>query len=463
MEVIIDNNYIFFKFENESKSQINSISQAFTYKDDTKAMSAKGFDPKKVKTVNFIDKRKSVHMLYSGFLYEFLKTCKQKKIQVNLTDRREKFDFQNKEHENLEQYFPYDYNDHETRALKKMLKNTNGIIKAITSAGKGDIIAAYFKHTKISGLVLVNKKALANQLAQRAKDFGIKNVGVWHGDKKEFGDLVFATIQSAKGLPSLNFDALVIDEVHNASSKTFQDFLKKNEFKVKFGFSATPNKGNEYLFATIRQFLGPIIIEIKAPELMQNEVVARPSIYFVPVNVKPEMDWPRSYVYGIIKNKERNKKIVEIVEAFNEKTLVLIKDVKNKQGELIQKEIEELTDKKVSFIHGSTKKDIQQELEEFENGSTDVLIATNILNEGISIKTIKLLVNASGGKSSKEQVQKLGRGLRITEDKRKVIVVDFYDYGNKFTERHSNEREKTYQKEGFDDINHVGSVDEIFQ
>jgi len=95
-------------------------------------------------------------------------------------------------------------------------------------------------------------------------------------------------------------------------------------------------------------------------------------------------------------------------------------------------------------------KERQQAVEQFENGELRVLISSNIFNEGISIPAIQRLIIASGGKSKVETLQKLGRGLRVTKDKKHVMVYDFYDAGNVFTERHSKERMKLYKQAGFD-------------
>jgi len=92
----------------------------------------------------------------------------------------------------------------------------------------------------------------------------------------------------------------------------------------------------------------------------------------------------------------------------------------------------------------------QEIINDFEDGTIDTVISSNIFNEGISINAIRLLIIASGGKSKIETIQKLGRGLRITDDKDTVTVFDFKDYGNRFTEKHSNMRKNIYKKAGFE-------------
>lgn len=441
----------------ENKLEKTEIKSAFTYQDMKNAFAGGKFDIKKIKKVFLGENKKGFIFLASGFLHELLELAKSSSFGISeIRDKRTRFSFQKKDYsrEALSEYFPFSYNQHQVDALRKMLKTSYGIIKSATGSGKAEILIAFIKETQLPTLVLVNKVGLCDQLAERAVEAGLE-AGIWHGKSKTTGKVQFATIQSVKSLPSLtSFSCLILDEVHHASSKSFQEFLSSSSYPIRFGFSATPNKGDAYTFALIRQYMGKIIYEVETETMIENNVIALPKIVFIPVDCPPTLDWQSAYEQGIINNHERNMKIADLVERHDEPTLILIKDVKHKQGELIKNTIEENTHKKVEYIHGSSKGDRNQVIKDFEAGEIDVIVATNILNEGISIKSIRVLINASGGKSKVENLQKLGRGTRIMHDKAEVKIYDFYDRGNKFTERHSEQREYIYKKEGFIEIIH---------
>ena len=455
MNIKITDSYIFFSYSSNEEKYL--IEPFFIFEDKRNVFAGGKFDATKIKKVNFIKGKKQLKWIPAGFLKDFLLTVKQNNIEVNsLEDERTKLphhriDYKTKD---LEKHFPFAYNSHQTSALVKLLKVNRGIIKIPTAGGKGDILIAFLKETRESSLIVVDKVMLSEQLAKRAKESGLKDVGILNGKKNDTENkkYIFATIGSLKKIPSFStFNMLLIDEVHHASAKRHQELFESVSFPVQIGFSATPDKGDDYLFATIKQHLGDIIYEVPAEEMIENEVIAKPSIIFIENEVRPMIDWPSSYKECIINNSERNRMITDIVENHNEKILVLIKDVKNKQGEILKRYIQENTMKNVEFIQGSTK-NREEVLDWFENGDLDVLISTNILNEGISLKEIRILINASGGKSKVENLQKLGRGTRIKDDKKKVLVYDFLDLGNRFTEKHSKERIKIYKKEGFTDI-----------
>ena len=54
-----------------------------------------------------------------------------------------------------------------------------------------------------------------------------------------------------------------------------------------------------------------------------------------------------------------------------------------------------------------------------------MLIAVDILNEGVDVPNVNIICFARVTHSRKIFIQQLGRGLRIAEEKDKVIVLDF--------------------------------------
>lgn len=458
MKLYIDDKTIGFIFE--SKIERETIKKKFTFEDKSRVFMHGSYNAKKIRKVCFLKDIKKYSFLNAGFLQDLLVTVKNYKLKISeLKDARTKFIHQKRPFSDneLKQYFPFDYTNHQIRALRSMLKTNIGIIKMPTSGGKTEVMIAYVKATRLPALILVNRKILAEQTRKRFLDAGVSDVGVWHSEHRQEGqNVMVATIGSVKAVTALHrYKILFADEVHHICSRTFQDFLYKTNYPIRFGFSATPDpeRGDKYAFALIRQYFGNIVSETFAEELINNKVIALPKITFVPVYCKPTITWPAAYEECIIRNKERNQKICDMVDYFDKPTLILIKDVKHKQGEIIKQTIEEETGKRVAYIYGGTPIDERESVKQaFENGELDVIISTNIMNEGVSIKSIRVLINASGGKSKVENLQKLGRGVRVMENKYEVAIIDFQDEGNRFTARHSAIRKRLYHKEGYNEI-----------
>ena len=306
------------------------------------------------------------------------------------------------------------------------------------------IVSAYIRATNMPTLILVNKVTLAQQLQNSFIKDGI-DCGICTGQGIKSGTCMVSTIQSVKKVPNLlDYKCLIVDEIHQGSSTSFQEFFGSVSYPYKFGFSATPEGSNDYKFALVRQFFGSIIEEIGAEELMKNEVIAIPDINFIPVECPQTMHWQSAYEQAIVFNKDRNKKIIELVNQHDVPTLILIRIIDH--GEELQKLIPDSV-----FVNGkdTSPKERMRVIEKFEKGEIKVVISSNIFNEGVSITNIHMLIIASGMKGYTESSQKLGRALRIGDDKKTALVYDFLDKGNRFTEKHSKRRASIYKKAGF--------------
>lgn len=428
------------------------IVERFTYKDISEAVTRAGFDPSRIKKVKFAKvKEEKFLILRTGFLKELLEFCKLNSIKCSeLKDKRTKFFHQTKTYtdEELEEVLPnYDYVEHQKRALRALLKTNVGIIKATTSAGKTEIIIAFMKLINLPTLILVNEIQLAEQTANRIDEAGL-DCGLCTGSKKYPGLHMVATIGSIKAVKDLSkYKCVIVDECHIVGSKQFQDFFANSSYPLRFGFSATP-EGNDdkYRWATSRQFLGSIITEINATELMENEVIVPPEIHFVSIKCKQTLDWDSAYKECIVANELRNKKVIELALKENVQTLILYKRIEHGNAllELLPNAI---------LLHGeNTLKERKDAVDKFKAGECQFLLASNIFKQGISINNIECLINASGGKAKTETLQKLGRALRKHKGKEKAIIYDFHDFGNTITERHSEQRKHIYIKTGFTNI-----------
>ena len=446
MKLTIDDRFLIMIFDSVEEERI--IRDNFTF-DDLSAVYIGGkFDKRKIKRKCLIDTKKGIHLLNGGFLLDLLLLLKKENISLTeLQDKRSKFPFYNiaKPTDILRQYFPsnFKYIDHQVEALRKMLKVNCGIIQAPPSAGKTELMIAYIKATKLPTLIVVNRISLALQIRERLQKNGIE-AGICYGKEYVIAPCMITTIGSVGRVNTQSFQVLILDECHRAQASQYQKFLKTHSFPIRFGLSATPDCGDKYKFALIRQYIGNIIYKVDIKELMKNEVIAKPKISFVKSLCHSTMDWFTAYNSCIVFNNERNNKIKELVEKYNLPTLILIRMIEH--GEELSKLLPDAV-----FVSGIDDALYRKEIiEKFEKGEIKTIISSNIFNEGISINAIRLLIIASGGKSKIETIQKLGRSMRVTPDKKECIVIDFLDEGNVFTERHSIMRSGIYERAGFE-------------
>lgn len=440
------------------EKELKLINKYETYDDNSACFSRGGYDARKLKKVQMMKMVKGRLVGFSGLAKEIIIFCRDNNIKIRkFEDKREHFDFQKKEweHDELRKLFPkeFDYVEHQIRALQAMVKTNSGLIVASTSAGKSKIISAYIRLTKLPTLILVNKATLGLQLQQDLIKDGV-DCGMCYGKGVKSGECMVSTIQSIKKLGDYGrYKCVIIDETHNASSKTFQDFLKQFGVPLKFGFSASPCRSGKYLdYAKIRQFMGSPIIDVSATEMIENNVMAKPHIKMIDNFCDEAFDYPTSYDLGVVHNISRNNIVRNICDKYKKGVLVLVNIVDH--GKILEEQIEDSV-----FISGETPVEERQKIiSKFDNGEIPVLIASTILQEGISITHMDCMVLACGGKSNVAIIQKIGRSLRFKKgEKTEVDYYDFLDVGNKYLFKHSKQRIAIYKKCGYNDIKMITS------
>lgn len=431
--------------------ELKKISKFETFDDNSLCFSKGRYDITKLKHVPLMKNIKGRLVGFAGLAKEIILFCRNNNIKIeNFEDKRTHFDFQTKDwtEDELKSFLPnFDYVEHQVRGLQALLKTNKGIIMGPTSSGKSSLMAAWLKLTNLPTLILTDRATLGAQLAQDFRDKGI-DCGFCSGNGIRQGFCMVSTIQSVKKLDVSRFQMVLVDECHRSSSKSFQDFLASFGCPLKYGFSASPSNGNLLDFARIRQQLGSIIIQIKSNELMDNGVMAKAKINLVKVDCPETFDYPSANDLGIVHNKARNEVIKNIVEKHREEGYICILVSILEHG----KELNEVIPGS-AYLKGEDPLNKRMEvINKFNNGEIPVLIGTNILQEGISISNMKTLIMASGGKAVTATIQRIGRVLRITKEKRQGVFYDFIDAGNKYLFKHSKQRLSLYKKEGYDDI-----------
>ena len=444
MRLILDN--IRCVLTDLTQSERNDIKSFLSKRDNRTGFVRGKFKADRVKTEKYYYENKSGILFFTGLLKDLMPFIKNRVTSID--NQVKSFSYQREyTYEELRPYFnlKFEHVEHQVRALQEMLKRTKGTIKAVTSAGKTEIFLAFCKLTNLKTIIIAPKVDLANQIYDRAKGYGL-NVGLMTGSKKSYDceTVCVSTPQMAAALSDKDFDCIIIDECHHAASKTYQDFLKSTKAKIIYGFSATPDT-NEVDWLKIKQFCGNIIAEVKAAELLEHNVIVYPEIKFVPITQQNTSDWPTANELCIVHNEERNLKIVELCEKSEKPILVLIRNIEH--GE----ELNRLIPNSI-FLSGRDNTGFRDDIfKKYERKEIPVLIGTmGILSEGISINAIRTLIIAQGGKSEIVAAQSLGRALRRDGDeKQKAVIYEFYDIGNKFTEKHSLQRAKVYKEVGF--------------
>ncbi len=360
---------------------------------------------------------------------------------------------------------PRDYQIESTRAA---VQQTRGILDMGTGAGKTEVACAITQYLGLPTLFIVNKKALLLQTKERfEKRLGVE-VSVFGNGKYEVGALTVASIQSLKKhlsavKPYLNnyFQVVFVDECHNVSNNSYLKVLNQCNAYYRFGLSGTPLDRTDNSNLYIVGAFGPVIYKVSSSELIEDGFLVKPKIIFAPSErYGGEMDvyefnkchkWQDVYYNGIVTNCFRNELITQMVEHLltdwgRKNVLVLIREIEH--GRILQEKFEKELMISVPFVHGGTNKnELQSYLNQFKKGRIPILIASTILDEGIDLPNISSIVLACGGESTIRSIQRIGRGIRKTEGKEDVVIIDFMDDFHYILKRHSQKRMRTCMRE----------------
>lgn len=345
-------------------------------------------------------------------------------------------------------------------------KSSGGILSLLTGEGKTITSLYVLSQLKSKTIVVVNKIPLMKQWESEINQFLPKlKVGSIQGQKNvnvEGCDIVIAMLQSLAKIdyPDTlfeNFETVIIDEIHNTSSRVFSKVLSKLCCKYTIGLSATPQRsdGCEHVF---KYHIGNIVYQSqnnkrkgKEPILQILKIDTKEYKEITTVNKFTNQTQIQftSMLNDLINMPKRNKLILELVKGYileNRKILVL----SDRRNHLInlKKQLDE--DKTVTFSYGLFLGAMKISDLNKSKASQVILASYSAFGEGVSEKDLDTLIlttpkkfighlkNANKNDSGKlEQI--IGRIFRKEHTERNPLIVDLNDnfsvYKNQASQR----------------------------
>ena len=336
-----------------------------------------------------------------------------------------------------------DYQQEAIDNLKKMREDGKTIALLYHATGVGKTITAATDAKAVGGrtLFLVNALKLASQAKDTfAKVWPEATLGEYTGSQKDVSQtVIFATVQSiSKDLEKFSptdFDYLIVDECHHAAANTYQKIFTYFHPKFILGLTATPERSD-----------GEDMLELfqnVAHKMDLKTAVERGVL--VPIRcirVKTNIALTDVRINGIKYNSqdlesklfipERNQLIVDTYLKYvnGKKTVIFCASVDHAAE--IAKLLRD-NGVKAEAVSGRDRVEIRDKiLKDYETGSTNVLCACDLLNEGWDSPHTTVLFMARPTMSKTIYMQQLGRGTRRCPGKDDLLVIDFVDNANMF-------------------------------
>lgn len=357
--------------------------------------------------------------------------------------------------------FPYQKEILEQLEVERNVHNRHkNLLVAATGTGKTVVSAFDYKRFKQENktaklLYVAHRKEILEQARStfqgvlKDNNFGELWVGGFEPDKYDF---VFASVQTLKNkmdelsLSPTFYDYIIVDEVHHISAASYRPVINYFKPAVLLGLTATPERmDNENI---LDDFCDKIAAEIRLPEALNRKLLC-PFQYF---GISDSVDlsnvrWENGKYMPSELTKlylSNDRRVGEIINNAN-KYLRDINDVRALGFCVTIEHAKYMAEKfalagfKAHYLtseNSNERDDIRRKL---SNKEINYLFVVDIFNEGVDIPEIDTVLFLRPTESITVFLQQLGRGLRLSEGKECLSVLDFvanarpeYNFENKF-------------------------------
>lgn len=349
-----------------------------------------------------------------------------------------------------------------TNAIKFFQKRREpAVIVLPTGAGKSLVIAELARIARGRVLVLAHVKELVEQNYEKYKSYGM-DAGIFSASlgKKDWDQkAIFGSVQSVARAPSdffNDFSLLVIDECHRVADESetqYQEVIKKlrdrNPDLCILGLTATPyrlglgwiyeyNQAGE-IKTDKKRFFKQCVYELPLAYMIKNRYLTAPVKVDIPVtsyDFSELSDKDRTYttaeVEEILKSQKRLtpliiKNIIDITERYDRKgVMIFSSSVKHAEEIMTYLPVDQ-----ARVVLGDTEiKDRSKIINDFKNKKFKYLVNVSVLTTGFDAPHVDVIAIMRPTESNSLYQQIVGRGLRLSDEKKDCYVLDYTGMGH---------------------------------
>ena len=364
--------------------------------------------------------------------------------------------FENRIEDDIKQYFGKDTSEfvddglkidrkvelyeHQTVSLQEIQKRREAGIKAFlivlpTAAGKSKIVEEDLREFAKSrqdfkGIILVPGVNILADWEDR-----IRTSLPELKDKIEIKTYAYMARHYADVQPDY-YNYLVVDEAHHAVAPVLKRVIQYFNTEFTIGLTATDQRPDKKKLETV---FGTYSTSLSLKEAMEKEVVAKANVYRIETNIDLSQvrfngkDYVNADLEKRVRVTSRNELIVNVLEEYFtsgeaglRQGVIFCVNVNhaNEMAKLLNN-----AGMTAASYTGQTKNSTEL-MEDFKQKRIRFLCACNMISEGWDYPELGILVMARPTLSKVLYLQQIGRGLRKTDVKKNVIVIDVVDeYG----------------------------------
>jgi len=351
---------------------------------------------------------------------------------------------------------------HQQKALDWAAERRRGIIQSPAGSGKTVMMAAIAKafldaNPQEQVGVLAPTNETCGQAYESFQKFGISMQQV--------------EIRCPHGSVDFSGKQLVlVDECKHATSDSWLRCIESSPTARRYGFDATPFKDfDDERNDALQELFGDEILTIDHSETGNSLCTAKVILSdATDLGLERRIDaateklvavrkrfmrsvkdgelramclWQSIIDIGIVNNKARNAQVVKWAEFYScEQVLTLVPSV------TLGEQYESLIPNSLCVHSKLGKPKRRKAMEDFNAGELKCMIATSLADEGLDLPNAKVLIMASGGRSTQKTIQRTARVLRDHYSKEYAIICDFQDNFHPVAAKHAQNRQRIYRE-----------------
>jgi superfamily II DNA or RNA helicase len=368
---------------------------------------------------------------------------------------------------------PFEVREYQSKSFLHAIRHKRILLLSPTASGKSLIIyliLRYLQHEHKKGLLIVPTTSLVEQMYKDFKDYGYDSDEYCHRQYsgKEKHTNKFLTITTWQSIYKndadyfAQFDFVLGDEAHQFKAKSLATIMSGCvNAGYRIGCTGTLD-GTQTHRLVLEGLFGPVYQATTTKELMDNDHLAKFKIKCLilkyPETVcKQSRDWTyNDEMDYIVLNKARNEFIKNLVLSLEGNTLVLFQFVEKHGKELYELINQNAKKRRVFFVFGGTDVEVRESVRAITEKESDAIIVASYgtFSTGINIRNLHNILFASPSKSRIRNLQSIGRGLRIGDNKKEATLIDIADdmrvgKHTNYTLNHFIERVRIYDDEKF--------------
>lgn len=360
----------------------------------------------------------------------------------------------------------YKLRDYQQSAVNNVIKffqkrREPAVVVLPTGAGKSLVIAELARIAKGRVLVLAHVKELVEQNYEKYKSYGL-SAGIFSASlgKKDWDQkAIFGSVQSVARAPGdffNDFSLLVIDECHRVAEEgdtQYQDVIKKlqerNPGLCTLGLTATPYRlglGWIYEYSQSgevktekKRFFKQCVFELPLSYMIKNKFLTIPVKVDIPVtsyDFSELMEKNRMYttaeVEEVLKSQKRLtpliiKNIIDITQRYNRKGVMIFSATVKHAEEIMSY----LPEEDSRLVVGDTDMNERNSIiNDFKKKKFKYLVNVSVLTTGFDAPHVDVIAILRPTESNSLYQQIVGRGLRLSDDKKDCYVLDYTGMGH---------------------------------